>query len=502
GCQRGLSPFAAGAYHRRETIQEQSAKTMMQHHTQKTAALLREHAALLARQERFADAFLIQALALKLAGSSDKDCRRAMDYAYSADMLEECLEFFTEYLDGHPGDHTVLNMLAGLSGAMHLEERNRACTLQLVEQRPFLPSRKHGGKISVLVLQSIASTPYFYSFKTKNFHMGEGHNNLQDLLDREDIACHYLRVDSYEAANAALAGLPRMDIIYNNIADADRCEHGLLNAARLCDQLRLPIINHPRHVLKSKRRASVKLFASCPGILAPESVLIPPGQDLDEVCARLADNPAIQGPVILRVPGYQGGQCMVLSDMAEWGVRKLPAEQIREKGLYIVKYLDVSFTDKRCPGKRFFPKYRAFFAAGKVYPIHVFVADSYNVHRRNSDELKSRFPWLSGMERDFLQDPAACFKKGRWEQLQNALAETGLDYVGVDFAPMSARTGQDELVIFECNPCMRNSMLDRGTEAESRARWRQVTRDMLQLICRKTGKESWNFRLDAEAGGK
>lgn len=446
--------------------------------------------ALLQKDRCFADAFYLGQVQLARSAKSEGQLPAFIKNAYESGLLNECAEFLVALANTHPGDADLLSYTAGLLGEMGQRQQSRAFARMAAARKPFFPSRERKARLRVLAMQCIATADYRYSPFAGRFYM-PGITNLSTLLD-PGIVVHRLLVDDLSAALQAVKYLPKCDIVFNTISDPDY-EESLQNAATLCDVLELPVFNHPCR-MREMNRASLPALVheKSDSITAAKSVYLPPERTKNSDIMSAMQNNHLGFPVIVRAPGFQGGQQMTL---VGGGIEDLGEELYRGNGLYIIEFIDVSFRDRRSAGCAFYPKYRAFFANGRLFPIHLLVSDQYEVHRKTSLLVHARHPWLLDMEAEFLHDPKRHLPEGLWDELEAAVSSFGLDYVGVDFAVSTRPEDFGRLVLFECNPAMNNriALLPDGDRVQRQ--WHDVTLAAHEALCAKSGVAAWPFVL-------
>ncbi|MDM1716467.1 ATP-grasp domain-containing protein [Thiopseudomonas alkaliphila] len=373
------------------------------------------------------------------------------------------------------------------------EERCIEYALQYSKDRTI--SIGKSGVVKVLILQTFASGAFNFNAKTRRFHMPEGHNNLMSVLDK-NIQKIILRVDDLELALKKINNI-NVDVIYNAITDPERCEAALYKAAAVCDMLSgVPVINHPHAVLLSTRDNNYHKFNCFNNIIYPKNIKI---SNVNGGCRSLIFEAVsahqLKFPLIVRLSGYQVGKNMHLMeyinqhDFSDFDALTKQSE----KDIYIIEYVDVSFQDKRLSNKKLYPKYRAFMVGGKLYPIHLFISDSsFNVHYHNSKKIMADNAWLQEMGERYCSYPEDIIGTDNWRTLEKIMQQTGLDYVGVDFA-ISQDIDHPKVVIFEINAAMRNSMNSDSMPSYIRECWKNVTLHVHQLLCMKANVSEWDF---------
>lgn len=457
---------------------------------QKIDAAFARAAKLLQRNKNFADAYYLGRAHLERGAKSEGKLTGFIWSAYESGLLDECAEFLVALCDERPDDAELLNYTAGLLGEMGQRQQSRALAKKSAARKPFFPSRVKNAKMHVLALQCIATADYRYAPTAGRFFL-PGLTNLYTLLD-PGIAVHRLLVDDLPAALEAVKSLPQCDLIFNTISDPDY-EEALQNAQAICDALKRPAFNPPHHVREMNRAALPPLVqGKSARLTAAKSLYLPPERAKNgDIAAAMQEN-RLPFPVIIRAPGFQGGRQMrlVAADIEELG-----EELYRGDGLYVIEFIDVSFRDGRAPGALFYPKYRAFFVDGRLFPMHLFVSDQFEVHRKTSDPIQAGNPWLLDMEREFLHAPERHLPEGLWDELKRATSTFGLDYFGMDFAVSTRAEDFGKLVLFECNAAMRNRMPSLPEGDLVQRHWRDVTLAAHTALCEKSGVAAWPFVL-------
>ncbi len=442
----------------------------------------------LEKNRQFADAYQLAKTHLERNSGTESVLAGFIRNAHEAGLLDDCAAFLVGLADSRPEDAGFLNYTAGLLGGMGRARESRDVARRAAALRPFFPSSVKNARLTVLALQCIATGDYRYSPVSARFYL-PGITNLYTLLDPK-IAVHRLLVDDLPAAMDAVRDAPKCDIVFNTISDPDY-EEALANAATLCDALGLPVFNPPREVRRLNRTSlPCVVHKTSTRLTAARSVFLPPERAEDEdIAAAMRDN-HFDYPVIVRASGFQGGQHMTrLTD--DGG--SIGQDLYRGNGLYVIEFIDVSFADPS--GCRFYPKYRAFYANNELFPMHLLVSDQYEVHKKTSDPVRARHPWLLDMETDFVRDPARHLPPGLWQELKAAIASVGLDYCGVDFAVSARAEDCGKLVLFECNAAMANRIGVLPDGGPIQRQWHSLTEAAHLALCLKSGVPAWPFAL-------
>lgn len=395
----------------------------------------------------------------------------------------------------------ALRLLSGLYGLIGREEASKKWAAQVALLEPMREEPAKGKeRLRVLVLDTITSGTYRLQPKTGAINIGEGHNNLTQMLDRSAITRYRFSVDRVDDHPELLDQIPEVDLIYNEITDASRCEKALHKAQKLCDQVSVPVINRPSEVLRTTREENAERLGNLEGLLVPGS--FPLGElegEIKDTVKEAVDRNGLKPPVIIRAAGFQNGKNMHLID-EPGNVSVRLSDRV---GVYLLQYHDVTYTDSRAPGHRLHPKYRAFMVGGKLYPVHLRVGHDgdWNVHMDESKRTFARFPWLYDDEQDFIEDPAAQFEPGCWERLEKALQTIDLDYFGVDFAICTEPEHKGKIVIFEANASMRNFVLQTYQNTPENTAAHRVVRAAHELFCDRAQIPRWDFDLPRGRSG-
>jgi hypothetical protein len=252
-----------------------------------------------------------------------------------------------------------------------------------------------------------------------------GNIPAKHIFDGRTYKATVLYVEYYKPA----LPLPRHDLMFNVIGDADLCRDALVIAGRITARSDAPLINPPAEVLKTGRAENAARIGALAGVRAPRVRLMPK----DELNG-------MSFPLLLRAPGFHTGQHFVKVEQQEdvaAACAGLPCDEV-----LAIEYLDARGADAKAR------KYRVMFIGGALYPLHLAVSSDWKVHYFTADmgieEAHRR------EEQRFLDDMDRALGAKVMDALARIAAELGLDYGGIDFA-----VGQDgALLFFEANATM------------------------------------------------
>lgn len=225
--------------------------------------------------------------------------------------------------------------------------------------------------------------------------------------------------------------LPPHDVIFNAIGDADRCADALDAAQRLLEAHGAAAINSPERVRETGRAQVAQRLRGIEGAMVPHV------EELrrDEA-ARIE-----RFPVLLRAPGFHGGECFERANDRDDCARiaaSFPGER-----LLAIEPLDARGTDG------FYRKYRVLAIGGTLYPIHLARSTQWKVHYFSADRTST--PEAAEEEAAFLADMRGAIGDRAVRALEEIVRRVGLEYMGIDFG--LDRDGN--VLLFEANATMR-----------------------------------------------
>jgi tetratricopeptide (TPR) repeat protein len=236
------------------------------------------------------------------------------------------------------------------------------------------------------------------------------------------------------------APLPRHQLIFNAIGDADLCRPALEAAIRLITRSKAPVINDPQAVMQTGRIDNARRLGAIAGGVTARTAAFS-----REILASVDGAGSLAGggfafPLLLRSPGYHTGRNFVLVETAadlNAAVAGLPGEE-----LLAIEYLDARGKDGNAR------KYRVMMIDGAIYPLHLAISRNWKVHYFTADMADQ--PGHRSEEARFLEDMPSALGETAMAALQRIKEALGLDYAGVDFA-----IGADgKLLLFEANATM------------------------------------------------
>ena len=230
---------------------------------------------------------------------------------------------------------------------------------------------------------------------------------------------------------AVLERLPRVDLVFNTIADPDLGEPYFAEAAALGARAGRPLLNPPARLPATRRDRLAETLAGIPRLLVPTTRRV--------ARAALGLLP-LDGPKLVRPVGAHGGEALErIEDAARLGayLLKTPAEQF-----YLTDFCDFRSADG------WYRKYRLIFVDRWPYPYHLAIGRDWKLHYWRIE--KDVEAWMKDEEAAFLADWERVLGAALVDTARAIAARLDLDYGGMDCGVMP----DGRLVLFEANANM------------------------------------------------
>lgn len=233
--------------------------------------------------------------------------------------------------------------------------------------------------------------------------------------------------------------LPRYDIVFNGIGDADFAEETTAPFARFLGHCARPVLNPPASVAATRRDLLPRLLAGISDISAPPiarfALPAPAPGDL----ARQLDAGGIRFPMLFRPTGSHGGNSVrfILSMAA---LAKVRADA--RGAFYLSSFVPYRSADG------YFRKYRVIFIDRAPYPYHLALSRNWLVHYVTADMLAD--PAKCREEARFLDDPEVAIGAKAMAAVRAIGERLDLDFAGMDFSLLP----DGRLLVFEANAAM------------------------------------------------
>jgi len=337
------------------------------------------------------------------------------DFESARQHYEAALRLAPDYPEAHQGISYVLAELGDAQGAaLH---RRKGFERRAVQHLPY---RGEGPPVLLLLLVSSLGG----NIPTRNF------------LDDRVFESNVIVPEFYDFTQP----LPRHQLVFNAIGDADLSGDALTAAQSLVALSGAPVINAPSAVLATGRSDNARRLARLPGVTAPATVTLSRKILQSSDAAAVLTRHGLRFPLLLRTPGFHTGRHFVLVDRAEslaGSLAELPGGE-----LTAIQYLDSRGADGKVR------KYRVMMIDGRLYPLHVAISSHWKIHYFTA-EMAERAEHRAE-DAEFLENMPAVLGPRALAALEQIQAALGLDYAGIDFGLSPA----GDLLLFEANATM------------------------------------------------
>jgi tetratricopeptide (TPR) repeat protein len=337
------------------------------------------------------------------------------EFEAAREHYETALRCSPDYAEAHQGMSYVLAELGDAERAAWHRRKG-------FEQRALqpLPYRGEGPPVSLLLLISAVG----------------GNIPTRSFLDDRVFQTTVVVPEFYDFSQP----LPRHQLIFNAIGDADLNVEALKAAQSVAALSGAPVLNDPSAVLATGRSDNARRLASLAGVIAPETVTLSrevlSSPDAETTLARHGLN----FPLLLRTPGFHTGRHFVRVDRAgalQEAVASLPGAE-----LTAIQYLDSRGPDGKVR------KYRVMMIDGGLYPLHVAISSHWKIHYFTA-EMAERAEHRAE-DAEFLENMPAVLGSRAMAALEQIQGALGLDYAGIDFG----LSPDGDVLLFEANATM------------------------------------------------
>lgn len=335
------------------------------------------------------------------------------------------------------------NAMVGLSITLRKQgrhEESRHWAQRAIASKPFsVKVRSKAERPLVVHVIKALSTLEFRERKT-GYAIRGGHNTADALVMDPAITRVNVYVDAFEADAAWLQTIPRPDVIFNIMADADAIDSvAWSKAEQYVAHFGVPVVNPPKAVQQTTRNGVFEAIDGIAHVVMPRTlrVVVNRPADLDHEVGTAG----LRFPIIVRPTGSQTGQGLLYYDTSQDLARR---KSHREAGeYYVAEFYRFQSQDG------YWRKMRLFFIGGTIHPEHYVAAKDWNIHAANARALMQRKEFIDA-EIDFI----VRFEEYLGKQVIDAIHEIGrrmnMDYFGMDCALLP----DGRLLIFEVNAAM------------------------------------------------
>jgi glutathione synthase/RimK-type ligase-like ATP-grasp enzyme len=225
--------------------------------------------------------------------------------------------------------------------------------------------------------------------------------------------------------------------LLNHVAEPDACSESLMVIAQIVAQSQRPCLNHPSAVAGTTRDAVSRVLAGIAGLKVPATIRLRERkpEDIREAIRQAG----LSYPILLRIAGTHLGMSLMRVDRPDEldAVRRLNRED--HSSLYATEFCEFASEDG------LYRKYRIAVVGDEIFLRHVYVADSWLVHRERqiANPEQEGGAILASFERDLRPRLRPMFRE--------IARRLGLDFFGVD----CNIDAQGQVLLFEANACMK-----------------------------------------------
>jgi aromatic-L-amino-acid decarboxylase len=342
------------------------------------------------------------------------------DPGEACSYYERALRIDPEFPQAHGGMYYALARLGEPELAKVHQQKAFA-------QQALFPSSFRGDTEPIPVLLLVSSTG--------------GNTPIEKLLDDHIFQVYVVVADFYDIKTP----FPPHRLVMNGIGDCDVAAPALRAAEALLAYTTGPVLNHPRAVGATGRCANASRWQTLPGVITPVTITFPYALLAGPDGANALAGSGFTFPLLLRTPGFHGGQHFVQAESAATLAKRLA--ELHGFGGAAAEVIAIEYLDARA-ADNWVRKYRVMMVDGKLYPLHLAISKQWKIHYFSADMRDH--PEHRAEEANFLADMAGVLGAHAMAALERLSVAIGLDYGGIDFG--LNREGQ--ILLFEANATM------------------------------------------------
>lgn len=251
---------------------------------------------------------------------------------------------------------------------------------------------------------------------------------LEFLLAGQDVALATLYL-GHGAPKPA--HIPAHDVAIVVAPASEDGEYALTLIEQLAQNWPVPVLNAPARIRELERDRLYRTLSGVAGLAIPPTIRMGRGE--------LEDGAGLEYPVIIRPFGSHAGRG--LEKLENAGTLEAYLAKRDEDGFFVSPFVDYSGKDGM------FRKYRIAMIDGRPFPVHMAIADQWQVWYLNAD-MAVNVAYRTE-EGKFLLSFDETFGRRHARAFAEMARRIGLDYFLIDCA--ETKTG--ELLIFEADHC-------------------------------------------------
>lgn len=236
------------------------------------------------------------------------------------------------------------------------------------------------------------------------------------------------------------------NVIFNEISDPDSHTVALSRCESFCRQQQKPVINHPAHIMATRRDLISSQLTGIEGLILPKTIRLRP-KSPDDV-ANAIRSECLSYPVIFRQAGDHGGVSTALIGCEADLTQAMYQYALDGRAFYITEFMDYQSADG------LYRKYRIVVVEGKPYLRHMIVSDNWLIHSSSRKFMQAQ-PMLRQEEAQKIASFDELIAPNISSCIKSITSVLQLDYFGID----CHITSDNKLLAFEINANM-NVMLN------------------------------------------
>lgn len=229
-------------------------------------------------------------------------------------------------------------------------------------------------------------------------------------------------------------------LIFNEISDPDSHHDTLERCATVCNQLKVPVINHPEKILHTTRDNVARRLDGIPGVHMPRTIRFRP-RSPEDIFTKI-DEAGFVFPVIVRIAGVHGGESNVFLESRD-DLHKLHVYPFDSSWFYLTQFIDYRSDDG------LYRKYRIIVVDRNPLLRHLLIDSKWMIHASSRNYMQNKTQlWIEEQKR--YDSFELELKPVIAPAIQEIARRLGLDYFGID----CNINEQGEMLIFEANANM------------------------------------------------
>lgn len=266
----------------------------------------------------------------------------------------------------------------------------------------------------------------------------DGHNDVTRLIDARTADIVPLLVTPEYFSRNWRYQFGRFDVIFNSLSDPDINASSLLMVISALAGVTTPIVNDPRNIIRTRRDIVAGMLAGLDGLVVPKTLRFAAATSPSEA----VEEHGLNYPLLARGAGSHTGVGLLRIEDATQLDKAFEEGRI-SRPAYLTEFVD-------CRGKDgLYRKMRLMICGKTVLMRHHLFSDQWLVHAASQGFMENR-PDLLEIERVAAADPIKVLPPESGKLLSVIKQKIGLDYFGIDCAPMP----DGRLAIFEVNAVM------------------------------------------------